>query len=80
MCPVLVNCSPPDNMLFIVPSLKEASLCHPRVHSVWQALLDILFVDLEKVTKNPVSCHSSEKAKKSQKRKCPEKNIAKRLA
>ncbi|GLJ31396.1 hypothetical protein SUGI_0629950 [Cryptomeria japonica] len=70
----------PDNMLLLVPSLKEASFCHPRVHSVWQALLDILFVELEKVTKHPVSCHSSEKTKKSQKRNSAEKNLAKRLA
>uniref|UniRef100_A0A0D6QZH6 DNA polymerase V n=1 Tax=Araucaria cunninghamii TaxID=56994 RepID=A0A0D6QZH6_ARACU len=69
-----------DHMLLLVSSLKESSFCHPRVHSVWQALLDILFVDLVKVTKDPASCHSSEKAKKSQKRNSPERNAVKRLA
>lgn len=70
----------PEHMLLLVPALKETSFCHPRVHSVWQVLVDILFADLAVVNEDATSSHSSKKTKKSKKRNSPEKNLARRLS
>lgn len=70
----------PEHMLRLVPALKETSFCHPRVHSVWQVLVDILFADLPVVTEDAATSHSTRKSKKSKKHNSPEKNLARRLA
>lgn len=86
LCKMLSHaCNPsdlftPEHMLLLVPALKETSFCHPRVHSVWQVLVDILFADLSVVSEDATSSHSSKKTKKSKKRNSPEKNLARRLS
>ena len=57
----------PKPMLRLVPALKETSFCHPRVHSVWQVLVDILFGDLPVVNEDATTSHSTQKTKKSKK-------------
>eukprot|EP01018_Ginkgo_biloba_P010689 Gb_31883 [translate_table: standard] len=69
----------PEHMLFLVPCLKKTSFCHPRVHSVWSVLVDILFADMATASGDTTSCHTSKKTKKSRKRNNPEKNLARRL-
>lgn len=85
LCKMLSHaCNPsdlftPENMLRLVPALKETSFCHPRVHSVWQVLVDILFGDMPVVNEDAATSHSTQKTKKSKKHNSPEKNLARRL-
>lgn len=56
-----------DHLLYLAPCFKESTFCHPRVHSLWQLLANIL-VPISESQGEAASCtHPGKKHKKKSK-------------